>query len=209
MFRYQHACLENPKDKGAWPAIVRVVAHTHTHTQWQMALKMTPSPIREFSPWSLFFCCPFCADSPSVSALPLTPYFMTGFTRRALRVFSSEQLREEWTLSLLPPHRGLGWTHGLPLQYAFSSWASLVAQMIKNLPARQETQVRPLGQENPLEKEMATHSSILAWKNPMDRGAWWAAVHGITKSRTQLNDLTVSHLVHLWVPFSFPCTLGP
>ena len=56
--------------------------------------------------------------------------------------------------------------------------------MIKNLPARQETQVRPLGQENPLEKEMATHSSILAWKNPMDRGAWWAAVHGITKSRT-------------------------
>ena len=43
-------------------------------------------------------------------------------------------------------------------------WASLVAQMVKNLPAMQETQVRSLGQENPLEKGMATHSSILAWR---------------------------------------------
>ena len=44
--------------------------------------------------------------------------------------------------------------------------ASLVAQMIKYLPAMQETQVQSLGQEDPLEKEMATHSSILAWKIP-------------------------------------------
>ena len=43
-------------------------------------------------------------------------------------------------------------------------WASLVAQSVKNLPAVQETQVRALGWEDPLEKEMATHSSILAWK---------------------------------------------
>ena len=43
---------------------------------------------------------------------------------------------------------------------------SLVTQMVKNLPAMQETQVRSLGQEDPLEKEMATHSSILAWKIP-------------------------------------------
>ena len=56
--------------------------------------------------------------------------------------------------------------------------AFLVAQMVKNLPAMQETQIRSLGQEDPLEKGMATHSSIL----PMDRGAWWAAVHGVTKS---------------------------
>ena len=40
----------------------------------------------------------------------------------------------------------------------------MVAQMIKNLPAMQETWVRSLGQEDPLEKEMATHSSILAWR---------------------------------------------
>ena len=43
---------------------------------------------------------------------------------------------------------------------------SLVAQMVKNLPEMQETQVRSLGQKDPLEKEMATHSSILAWKIP-------------------------------------------
>ena len=46
------------------------------------------------------------------------------------------------------------------------TWASLVAQTLKNLPAVRETQARSLGQEGPLEKEMATHSSILAWKIP-------------------------------------------
>ena len=45
-------------------------------------------------------------------------------------------------------------------------WASLVAQMVKRLPTMWETQVRSLGQEVPLEKEMATHSSILAWRIP-------------------------------------------
>ena len=45
-------------------------------------------------------------------------------------------------------------------------WTSLVAQMVKRLPTMQETQVRSLGREDPLEKEMATHSSILAWKIP-------------------------------------------
>jgi len=39
-----------------------------------------------------------------------------------------------------------------------------------------------------LEKEMATHSSILAWKNLMDRGAWWAAIHGVAKSQARLSD---------------------
>ena len=45
-------------------------------------------------------------------------------------------------------------------------WASLVAQMVKNLPAIQETRVQSLGQEDPLEKEVATHSNILAWESP-------------------------------------------
>ena len=49
--------------------------------------------------------------------------------------------------------------------------------MVKNLPAKQEIQVGFLGWEDPLEKEMATHSSILAWENPMYRGACWATVH--------------------------------
>ena len=53
-------------------------------------------------------------------------------------------------------------------------WASLVAQLVKNLPAMQETWGQSLGWEGLLEKGMATHSSILAWRIPMDRGAWWA-----------------------------------
>ena len=52
----------------------------------------------------------------------------------------------------------------------------------------QKTQVQSLGREDPLEKEMATHSTILAYKNPMDRGAWRATLHGVTKNRTQLSD---------------------
>ena len=54
--------------------------------------------------------------------------------------------------------------------------------MVKNPSAKQETQVPSLGQEEDLlEKEITTHSSILAWKIPMDRGAWQAAVHGAAK----------------------------
>ena len=59
--------------------------------------------------------------------------------------------------------RSPGEGKGYPLQY---SWASLVAQLVKNLPAMQETPVRSLGWEHPLEEEMETHSSILAWEIP-------------------------------------------
>ena len=69
------------------------------------------------------------------------------------------------------PGEGIGY----PLQY---SWASLVAQMVKNPPAMGETQVQFLGQEDPLEEDMATHSSVLSWRIPRDRGAWRAPVRG-------------------------------
>ena len=59
--------------------------------------------------------------------------------------------------------------------------------MVKNPPAVWETWVQSLGWEDPLEEDMATHSSILAWKIPMDRGAWRATVHRVAKSRTQLS----------------------
>ena len=52
---------------------------------------------------------------------------------------------------------------GYPLQY---SWASLVAQLVKNLPAARETWVRSLGWQDPLEKGKGTHASILAWRIP-------------------------------------------
>ena len=63
-----------------------------------------------------------------------------------------------------------------------------MAQEEENPPAMQETQVRSLGPGDPLEKGMATHSSILAWSIPMDRGAWQATVHGVTKSQMRLRD---------------------
>ena len=65
---------------------------------------------------------------------------------------------------------------------------SLVAQTVKHLPTMWETQVPSLGREHPLEKEMATHSSILAWRLP--GGVWWATVHSVAKSRTRLKRLS-------------------
>ena len=68
---------------------------------------------------------------------------------------------------------------GHPLQY---SWAPLVAQTVKNLPAMWETWVCSLGWEDPLEESLATRSSIFAWRIPMDRGVWQTTVHGVAKS---------------------------
>ena len=67
------------------------------------------------------------------------------------------------------------------------TWASLVAQLVKDLTAVRETWIRSLGWEDPLEKRKATLSNILAWRIPMDRGAWQAIVHGVTKSQTRLS----------------------
>ena len=62
-------------------------------------------------------------------------------------------------------------------------WASLVAQMVQNPPAMRETRAPSQGWEDPLEENMATHSSILAWRIPMGRGAW-ATVDRVAKSQT-------------------------
>ena len=97
--------------------------------------------------------------------------------------------------------RSLGEGIGYPLQY---SWASLVTHLVKNLPAMQETWVWSLGQEDPLEEGMTTHSSIPAWRIPMDRGAWWATVHGVAKSQTWLRlSTSILHTVTC-----FPVTLS-
>ena len=76
------------------------------------------------------------------------------------------------------PGKGVGY----PFQY---SWASLVAKTVKNPPAMQETWFRSLGWKDSLEEGMATHSSILAWKIPMDSKAWRATVLGAPKDTAE------------------------
>ena len=67
---------------------------------------------------------------------------------------------------------------------------------VKSLPAVLETQVWSLGQEDPMEKETATHSGTLAWKNPMDGRAWQDTVHGVAKSQTRLSSFTFTLHFH-------------
>ena len=80
------------------------------------------------------------------------------------------------------------WRTGKNSEEVHYSWASLVAQTVKNLPVMWETWVWSLGWEEPPREGMEIHSDILAWKIPTDRGAWRATVHGATKSRTWLSD---------------------
>ena len=63
-----------------------------------------------------------------------------------------------------------------------------MAQTVKNPPATWETWALSLVWEDPLEKGMTTHSSVLAWRILMDRGAWQAMVHGVADNRTQLSN---------------------
>ena len=69
-----------------------------------------------------------------------------------------------------------------------SDFTFLVAQSVKNLPAVRETWVQSLGCEDPLEEGMATHSSLLDWRIPMDGGPWRATVHGVANSPTRPSD---------------------
>ena len=69
-----------------------------------------------------------------------------------------------------------------------------MAQLVKNPPAMQETWVRSLGWEDPLEEGMATHSRIFAWRTPMDRGDWQATVRGSQKVR---HDCVTKYSIYL------------
>ena len=85
-------------------------------------------------------------------------------------------------LGLIPGlGRSPGEGKGYPLQY---SWASLVAQLVENPPTMWETWVQSLGQEDSLEKGMATRFSILAWEIPWMEEPGGATIHGVAKSQT-------------------------
>ena len=79
----------------------------------------------------------------------------------------------------------------------------MMPQQVNASPsAVQETQVRSLGWEDPLEEEMATHSSILAWEIPWTRGAWQATVHGVPKESDTSEQLMLSSIITtIIVPF--------
>ena len=87
---------------------------------------------------------------------------------------------------------GLCWCGEQGLLFVVCSGFPLRAQTVKRLPTMRETRLWSLGQEDPLEKEMATHSSILAWKIPWieERDRLQPTVHGVEKSRTRLSDFT-------------------
>ena len=95
-------------------------------------------------------------------------------TFKKVNVMSGSSVGEESTCNAGDPGsipgsgRSPGEELGYPLQY---SWASLVAQMVKNQPAMQETWIQSMGWEDPLEEGMANHSTVLAWRISMDRGA--------------------------------------
>ena len=81
--------------------------------------------------------------------------------------------------------RSAGKGIGYPLQY---SWASLVAQLVKNLPAMWETWVQSLGWEDPLEKGQATHSTILAWRVPWTEEPGGLQSKGLQRVGHRLSD---------------------
>ena len=132
-----------------------------------------------------------CSPGPSLSRARRG----TGVPRE--RVRSSRSVHGAPCLSFPLPvgdgEEGRGWVRPLALTFRLLSPASgWRAQRLKRLPAMQETWIQSLGWEDPLEKEMANYSSILAWRIPWTEGAWWATVHGVTKSQTGLNDFTHS-----------------
>ena len=113
---------------------------------------------------------------------------------------------------LAPSLTAKGANHFIPfrVQFGNSSWwhqASLVAQMVKNPPAMQETQVRSLGREDPLEKGMATHSNILFWRIPWTEEPGGPESMGLQTVRYNWSDLARIH-IKMSMPFLWPseCT---
>ena len=125
--------------------------------------------LKNVSPASTTMILPSAMDSPILKP----NYYRHGFPDSSVGKESSCNAGDP---SLIPGS-GRSTEEGIdyPLQY---SWASLVAQLVKNPPAMWETWVRPLGWEGPLEKGKVTHSSILAWRIPQ------TIVHGVAKNRT-------------------------
>ena len=116
------------------------------------------------------------------------------FTSRSLTSFLQKNIKEKFLHDFLKAAKKEPcWNM---LEHTVLS-TSLVVQMVKNLPAMQQMWIQSLGQEDHLEKQMATHPlQYSCLENSMDRGNWWAAVHSTAKSCAWLKD---------W--YFFTCTL--
>ena len=136
----------------------------------------------------LFGCYWRCPSTKSLSALFVREFISNSFCFLVERNSYDHSLGLAYHFLLLPTAKD---GPGLIGSVEEETGASLVAQTVKQLPVMQETWVQSLGQEDPLEKEMATHSSILAWKFH-----GWRSLIGyspwVAKSRTQLSNFTGS-----------------
>ena len=104
-------------------------------------------------------------------------------------IFKEQIDKNRYQNKIVPDLVGLSLQWGIFEDFRVSSWASLMAQKVKNLPAMQQTQVLYLGWEDPLEMEMATHSSILAWE------IQWTEEPGVLQSMgSQSNSTKRSHM---------------
>ena len=130
---------------------------------------------------------------PGLGFPPLYPggrEILLGEGRPIQHSFAAWQWSRPWQHGSMDESHGRCHSSASATEYyvAHPNCASLVAQLVKNLPAMWETLVWSLGWEDPPEEGMTTHSSILAWRIPMDRRAWWAAVRGVIKSQTWLSS---------------------
>ena len=115
--------------------------------------------------------------------------------------FEGAENSRNWPLPLLA-FNGQSWnchcTCGFVIQL-MCYIVSLVAEIVKNMPAMQEICFQSLSQEDPLEKGMATHSCILAWRVPWKRGSWKATVRGFTKE-SDATEVTKHTQIRLFIP---------
>ena len=177
----QYSCLENPKDRGAWrlPSLgsqrpATTAATEHARTEWSGGqsggVRISTTPTLPISEHVFPLVCSFFNSQPCSVVFSVCIFHLFKLIPKYFILFDAI-MNGTVFLVLLTDYSLLVYRR-----------ASLVAQMVKNVPAMKETQVWPLGREDPLEKGMAAHSGILA------RGAWQDTAPGIAKSWTWLSS---------------------
>ena len=179
------------------PALQAWLTRTSLHP-WFLSWPLTPVPARSV-PWQP---CGVGADGLHLSPCSVTDH-----------VTLAKLLSHRMGIMILPPHSGAGRTRVrvTALFFLFLSGRlgfqgdPLVAQMVKSLPAMQETRVQPLGGGRSPGEGNGILLQYSCLGNPMDGGAWQATVHGVTKSWTQLNGFAYVLGIHTSYPSHVVC----